>query len=69
MSELTDILIQAVNGNAALVLVLVGLFLSNVWQTKHWDKRFSGIEERVKRAENHLIARADGGHPPEEAEE
>lgn len=66
MSELTDLMIQAVNGNAALVLVLVGLFLLNGWQTRHFDKRFQSVETRVQRAENYLMRAdqelaADGG--------
>jgi hypothetical protein len=65
MSEMIDIMIQAMDGNAALVLVLVGLFLLNGWQTRHFDKRFSTIESRVARAETHLMDQSailtDGG--------
>jgi len=71
MSELTDMLVTALDGNAALTLILVGLFLLNGWQTRHFDRRLSSvskragrIEDRVKRTESHLIdntAYTDGG--------
>lgn len=62
MSELTDILIQAMDGNAALALVLIGLTLLNGLQTRHFDKRLGGVKERlgavetrVQRTETFLI--------------
>lgn len=62
MSELTDILIQALDGNAALALVLIGLALANALQTRHFDKRIESVgsrlesvETRVKRTEDYLM--------------
>jgi len=79
MSELTDLMITALGGNPALVLVLVGLFLLNGWQTRHMDKRLEAvgtrvgrIEDRVKRTESHLIdktAYTDGGKIDTEGED
>jgi len=70
MSELTDLIVQAAGGNVAIGLILVGLFALNVWQTRHFDKRFSSVETRVRRAENYLMegqpAYTDGGEPVEE---
>ena len=78
MSELTDIMIQALGGNAALVLVLVGLFALNAWQTRHFDRRMQhvddrmgSVEQRIKRAENYLIGgepATDGGQPVDDEE-
>jgi len=79
MSELTDIMITALGGDPALVLVLVGLFLFNGWQTRHMDKRLQSVgtrvnrvEDRVKRTESHLIdktAYTDGGKIDTEEED
>ncbi len=70
MSELTDLIVQAAGGNVAIGLILVGLFALNVWQTRHFDKRFESVETRVRRAENYLmegqLAYTDGGEPAEE---
>lgn len=73
MGALADTLLEAANGNVALTLALIGLLGSNVWQTRHFDKRLEGIgdrvaktEERIKRTETYLMGepeavRADGG--------
>lgn len=79
MSAVTDLLIEALNGNAVLALILVGLFALNSWQTKHFDKRFGSVdnrmqsvEKRIIRAENHLINETepytDGGTPEPDPE-
>lgn len=77
-------MVAALDGapEAVLALILIGLFVLNAWQTRHFDARMGqvdnrveSVEERVKRTETYLMesdagpAMADGGREVEEQDD
>ncbi|WP_158055963.1 hypothetical protein [Halorussus halophilus] len=65
MSEFTDLVIQALDGNAVLAVLILGLGGIDVLQTKYIGSRFDRQGRRIGRLEDAHI-QTDGGEPTNE---